>query len=77
MGNHRTLPYAGLHYSKNSPKTGLGATVLVGGGSLLAAFILLVLGYVTLVTFGVPIRVTEDGLPFHDTLFSVLSGLWS
>jgi hypothetical protein len=77
MGNHRTLPYTGLHYSKQVPKSGLGVTALVSAGSLLAAFVLLVLAYVTLVAYGVPIRVTEDGAPFHTSLFTIISGLWS
>lgn len=77
MGNHRTLPYTGLHYSKNSPDSGVGVTALVSICSLFAALVLLALGYVVMTAYGVPIRVTEDGLPFHVSLFSIVSGLWS
>jgi hypothetical protein len=77
MGNHRTLPYEGLHYSKQSPKNGGGTTAMVGACSLLAAFIVLTLGYVALGAYGVPIRVTEDGVPLHVGLFTTISGLWS
>lgn len=77
MGNHRTLPYEGLHYSKKSPKSGCGVTALVGAGALLAAFIMLALSYVLMGVYGAPIRVTEDGSPFHMTLVAVISGWWS
>jgi hypothetical protein len=77
MGNHRTLPYTGLHYSKQTPKSGLGLTALVCAGSLLAAFVLLAIGYAALVSYGAPIRVTEDGVPFHTSLFMTISSLWS
>lgn len=76
MGNHRTLPYSGLHFSKNPPKTGISSTILTIIGSLAAAVILLSLAYVAGTVTGVPIRVTEDGAPFHVTLLSVVSGSW-
>lgn len=77
MGNHRTLPYSGLHFSKNAPSSGIGPTLIAVAFSLVAALCALVAVYVIVMAAGLPMRVTGDGSSLHAVLASVIGGLWN
>ena len=77
MGNHRPLPYEGLHFSKNDPKSGTLSGVITAVISLLIAVAFLV-GCALLATqFGLPVRYTEDGSSVFGMLKTIAGGLLS
>lgn len=75
MGNHRPLPYEGLHFSKNDPRNGTLSGVVTAVVSLLIAVAFLV-GCAFLVTqLGLPVRYTEDGSSVFGMLKMIAGGL--
>lgn len=75
MGNHRTMPYVGLHYSKKEPTPSLLSVALVVVGAVIAAILFLVGCYLAVEALGVPVRFSADGAPLSALVLSPIHDL--
>jgi hypothetical protein len=77
MGNHRPLPYSGLHFSKNDPRNGALSAVITVVVSLVLAVVFLVACALLVGQLEIPVRFTADGASALVMVKTFLGGLFS
>jgi hypothetical protein len=77
MGNHRPLPYSGLHFSKNDPRNGALSAVITVVVSLIVAVAFLAACAMLVGQLDIPVRFTADGASAFVMVKTFLGGIFS